>query len=50
MRKNIKQILIIGTYICAFTIVFDDWVTGLAVGTALGVAVTDDNNDKSCCK
>ena len=48
MRKKITNILVISLYITAFTIIFDDWVWGLAVGTSLGVVFTD--NDKSCCK
>ena len=49
MNKNIKRVLFIATYVVAFTVIFNDWLFGLAVGSALGVALTDDN-DKSCCK
>jgi hypothetical protein len=47
-KKWIKPVLVSALYIVTFTIVFDDWMFGLAVGTALGVTLTD--NDKSCCK
>lgn len=50
MNKNIKKVLFIAAYVCAFTVIFNDWLFGLAVGSALGVALTDDDNDKSCCK
>jgi hypothetical protein len=48
MKINLKRLLFIALYISAFTLAFNDWLTGLAVGTTLGVALTD--NDKKCCK
>lgn len=48
-KKNVKRLLIIATYVVAFTIIFNDWLFGVGVGTALGVALTDDY-EKDCCK
>jgi MFS superfamily sulfate permease-like transporter len=48
MKKKLRNILVISLYITTFTIIFDDWIWGVAVGAALGVVFTD--NDKSCCK
>lgn len=48
MRKNIRNILVIALYITAFTIIFNDWIWGVAIGASLGAVFTD--NDKSCCK
>ena len=50
MNKNIKRVLFIATYVVAFTVIFNDWLFGVGIGTALGVALTDDDNQKSCCK
>ena len=48
-KKNVKRLLIIATYITAFTLIFNNWLIGVSIGTALGVALTDDNQ-KGCCK
>ena len=47
-KKYIKPLLVTALYITAFTIIFDDWLFGISVGTALGIALTD--RDKPCCK
>jgi len=49
-KMNLKRLLFIASYVAAFTIIFNDWLFGVGVGTALGVALTDDDNDKKCCK
>lgn len=49
MYKKFERFIIISTYICVFVLLFKDWITGLLLGTALGVVLTD-NNDKTCCK
>jgi hypothetical protein len=45
MNKNLKRLLIVATYVCAFTLIFNDWLFGIGVGTALGVALTDDKDE-----
>ena len=47
-KKWVKTVLVTTLYITAFTIISDDILFGVAVGTALGVVLTD--NDKKCCK
>jgi len=47
-KKYIKIILVTALYITAFSIIFNDWFFGLAIGSALGISLSD--NDKSCCK
>jgi MFS superfamily sulfate permease-like transporter len=47
-KQILKTVLVTTLYITAFTIISDDLLFGIAVGTALGVVLTD--NDKKCCK
>jgi len=50
MKINLKRLLFIASYIAVFTIIFNDWLFGVGIGTGLGVALTDDDSDKKCCK
>jgi hypothetical protein len=50
VKKNLKRLIVIFAYISVFTIITDDYLWGIALGTSIGITLSDDDNEKSCCK
>ena len=46
-KKVLGDLFMIGILVIGFSVVFEDWTIGTALGCGLGVALT---SKKSCCK